>query len=143
MQTRVKDLMQKDPFIISPDCSLKEAAQRMEDIDCGVLPVGTKDKIEGIITDRDIVLRAVSRGKDMNKAKVRDFMTPEVCHIEEDDTTDRAAGVMRENHISRVLVRDEDGRPSGILTFGRIVRANNSMQEITAAIECAVGRKAA
>jgi CBS domain-containing protein len=141
--TRVKDIMTKNPVFISADSSLKEAAQEMEAANCGVLPVGTPDELEGIITDRDIVLRAVARGKDVNKEKVRDYMTPEVCSIKEDATPNVAANVMREKNINRVLVEDEDGRPSGILTFGRMIRENGNMEEIVTMIECAVGRKAA
>jgi len=141
--TRVKDLMKKDPIVISADLTLKEAAQKMESVNCGILPVGTPDQIEGIITDRDIVIRAVAKGKDVNKEKVRDYMTPEICTCNEDDTPDRAAGIMRENSVNRILVEDEDGKPCGILTFGHIIRKNDSMTEIATAIECAVGRKAA
>jgi CBS domain-containing protein len=135
--------MQKDPVFIEADCTLREAAQRMDELNCGVLPVGTKDHLEGIITDRDIVLRAVAKGKNTNEVLVKDFMTAEVCNIEEDDTTDRAAGIMRAKNINRLLVHDEQGKPSGILTFGHIIRDHDSMQEITSAIECAVGRKVA
>lgn len=141
--THVKDLMKKDPVIISGSLTLEEAAQEMEMTNCGALPVGTHDRVEGIITDRDIVLRAVAKGKDASKEKVRDYMTLEVCSVQEDDTPDRAAGVMRAKNINRVLVEDEEGRTSGILTFGRILRENDSMQEIATIIECAVGRKAA
>jgi CBS domain-containing protein len=143
MQTRVKDLMTKDPVIVPPDCTLKEAAQKMESIDCGVLPVGTQEKLEGVITDRDIVIRAVAKGKDINKEKVRDYMTREVCSVKEGDTPDRAGDVMRENSISRVLVEDGSGKPCGILTFGRIIREDGSMEEIASVIQCAVGQKAA
>ncbi|MDX2027211.1 MAG: CBS domain-containing protein [Alphaproteobacteria bacterium] len=141
--TRVKDLMREDPVIIPSNLTLEEAAQKMEAINCGVLPVGTDDKIEGIITDRDIVIRAVAKGKDITKERVRDHMTAQVCSCQQDDTPDRAAGLMRENNVNRVIVEDEDGRPCGILTFGHIIRKNDSMTEIATAIECAVGRKAA
>lgn len=143
LQTRVKDLMKKNPVIIPMDYTLKDAAQEMEAHNCGVLPVGTPEKLEGVITDRDIVLRAVAKGKDINTEKVEDYMTPEVCSIREEDTTDLAADLMREKNISRVLVEDEDGKPCGILSFGRIIRENNSLQEIATVIEYAVKGKAA
>jgi signal-transduction protein with cAMP-binding, CBS, and nucleotidyltransferase domain len=141
LQTRVKDLMQINPVIISPDFSLRQAAQEMEVVNCGMLPVGTADKIEGIITDRDIVLRAVAKGKDTNTEKVRDYMTPDVCSVCEDDATYRAADMMREKNVNRLMVSDEKGRPRGVLTFGRILRQDESMQEIAIVIECAVGQK--
>ena len=115
----------------------------MASLKCGVLPVGTPDKLEGIITDRDIVVEAVAKGKDPERELVRDHMTPEVCSCKEGDTLDRAAGLMRERGISRVLVEDENGKPSGILSFGSIIRKSGSMGEIANVIECAVGRKSA
>jgi CBS domain-containing protein len=129
--------------IIPPETTLKDAAQKMEAIDCGALPVGTRDKILGIITDRDIVIRAVSRGKDVTKEQVKDYMTKDVQYCATDDTADTAGQLMGENGISRLLVEDENGKPCGILTFGRIIRNDNSRHEIAQVIECAVGRKAA
>jgi CBS domain-containing protein len=143
LQTRVKDLMKKNPDVISPTATLKEAAQKMESVNCGILPVGTPDKLEGVITDRDIVLRAVAKGKDVNKEKVADYMTEEICACQENDTPDRVAGIMREHGINRVVVQDADGKMLGIVTFGHIIWKNPSMTEIATAIECAVGRKAA
>jgi CBS domain-containing protein len=143
LQTSVKDLMRKDPIIISPDSTLKEAAEKMASIKCGALPVGTPDKLEGVITDRDIVVRAVAKGKDTGRELVRDYMTPEVHTCKMDDTADRAAGIMRDKGVSRIIVEDENGKPCGILTFGSIVRKSDSMHEIATVIECALGRKAA
>jgi len=143
MQTRVKDLMKKDPVIIPAESTLKEAARKMESVNCGVLLVGTKNRLEGVITDRDIVIRAVAKGKDVNKEKVKDYMTSEICSVEQDAPPDRVANIMRENHINRVLVEDDEGKPCGIITFGRMIRKNDSMQEIATVIECAVGQKAA
>ena len=62
--TQVKDVMAKDIVMISPDDTLQQAACKMQEADCGVLPVGTKDNIAGVITDRDIVIRAVCKGLD-------------------------------------------------------------------------------
>jgi len=143
MQTKVKDLMKPEPVVISPDSSLKEAAQQMESIDCGVLPVGTKDRPEGIITDRDIVLRAVAKGKDMTKEKVKDYMTKEMFFCNEDDTLEQAATAMHENHVNRLLVKDSSGKMCGILSFGCILRKDERMEDIHKVLECTVGKKAA
>ncbi len=139
--THVKDLMQKNPVFISPNCCLREAAQEMETSKCGMLPVGTPDHIEGILTDRDIVVRAVARGKNINTEKVKDYMTTDVCSVREDDETYRAADMMREKNVNRLLVNDQKGHPCGILSFGRILRKNESMQELAILIECALGPK--
>ncbi len=137
-----KDLMTPDPQMIAPTATLKEAAQKMEKIDCGVLPVGEKGNVEGMITDRDIVLRAVAKGKDVNVEKVSDYMTADkICCCEESDTLEDAGGKMRQHNVSRLLVKDQSGEVCGILTFGRILRQNESIEEIGNVIECAVGEK--
>ncbi len=142
-QTRVKDLMTHDLEIISPDATLQDAAQMMESVDCGVLPVGTHDKLEGMITDRDIVIRAVATGKDVSKTKVRDCMSVGVCACNESDTADVAAQKMRDNHVNRLVVENEQGKPCGILSFGRILRKDDNMAEVSSVIASATGRKVA
>lgn len=69
--TNVKDLMASDLMFIDPEDTLREAAQQMKEVDCGVLPVGDKDDVEGIITDRDIVIRAIARGENPEEKKLR------------------------------------------------------------------------
>jgi CBS domain-containing protein len=141
--TSVKDLMKSNPEIIASTSTLREAAQKMEEMECGVLPVGSQERIEGVITDRDIVIRAVARGKDTNREKVADYMTQDVQACRADDSAEKAAGMMHENHINRLLVRDEAGNLCGVLTFGHIIRKNQNINEAAAVIECAVGRKVA
>src|SRR5687768_1646915 len=105
MTTKAKDLMTPNPVTIASDRTLREAAQEMEDIDCGVLPVGTWDKLEGMITDRDIVVRAIANGKDVNTEKVQDYMTPEVFYCNADDTLEQVAEQMRTHQVTRLVVK--------------------------------------
>ncbi len=128
---------------ISPDATLQEAGKKMQEVDCGILPVGNGSKLEGIITDRDIVIRAVAQGKNPAKEKVRDYMTREVHICKESDKLDVAAEQMREFQVSRLIVEDDKGNISGILTFGSILRKDPSAREIAEVVECAVGEKAA
>lgn len=143
MLTKVKELMRENPVIISADATLKEAAQKMKDEDCGVLPVGSWERLEGIITDRDIVVRAVAEGTDAAEMRVSDCMTTDVFYCNLDDTLSQAAEQMREHDVSRLVVKDKSGMACGILTFGCILRKNESLKEIGKVIECAVGKKAA
>jgi predicted transcriptional regulator len=143
MQTKVKDLMKENPIIIPASTTLKEAAQKMKSVDCGVLPVGTWDNLEGMITDRDIVIRAVAEGVDITSAQVRDYMTSDVFYCSESDTLAQAAEQMRKNDVSRLVVKDASGKACGILTFGRILREDENLKEIGKVVECAVGKKAA
>lgn len=142
-QTKVKDVMTPNPVLISPDSSLREAAQKMEAVGCGVLPVGSDNQPEGIITDRDIVIRAVARGKDVSSEKVRDYMTSDVCFCEEGHTLEEAAELMNRNQVNRLMVKGEAGDMSGILTFGCILRKDADREEVSNIVECALGRKAA
>lgn len=142
-QTKVKDLMKEDPVIISSSATLKEAAQKMKSVDCGVLPVGTWDKLEGMITDRDIVIRAVAESVDITSARVCDYMTTDVYYCSENDTLAQAAEQMHKNNVSRLVVRDNSGKACGIITFGRILREDESLKEIGKVVECAIGKKVA
>lgn len=143
MVTMVKDLMKANPVIIPAHTTLKEAAQKMKSVDCGVLPVGAWDKPEGMITDRDIVVRAVAEGIDAGSAQVRDYMTREVFYCSDSDTLAQAAELMRRNGVSRLVVKDAGGKACGILTFGCILRKDESLNEIGKVVESAVGKKAA
>jgi len=143
MNQRVKDLMTPDPHMISPGATLQEAAQRMKQIECGSLPVGDKQEVQGMITDRDIVIRAVAEGADVTSAKVSDYLTPGACSCQENDTAEQAADIMRQNKVARVIVKDEQGNISGILTFGRIIRREHDQDHLQEIIEHARPQKAA
>ncbi len=140
--TKVKDLMAANPALIAPDATLQEAARKMQELDCGFLPVGSAGKAEGILTDRDIIIRAVAEGKNPAQEKVRDYMTKEVCACEEGDTLEDAAEIMNENSVSRLVVRDGSGKISGVLTFGRIIRSNDNREETSTVVDCATGQAA-
>jgi CBS domain-containing protein len=141
--TKVGELMKEHPSFVSPDDSLKEAAQKMEAVNCGILPVGSADKVEGVITDRDIVLRAVAKGKDMNREKVRNYMTTGVWYCSENDSLAKAAKLMHTHHVNRLLVKDSGGGLCGIVSFGRLIRKDNDMEEVAHVVEYAVGKHAA
>ena len=66
---KVKDVMTVNPVLIDPNSTLQEAAELMKFIECGMLPVGTKNELEGVITDRDIVIRAIATGKNPAESK--------------------------------------------------------------------------
>lgn len=137
----VKDLMTTDPIMIAPDATLQEAAQKMKAIDCGILPVGTRQSLQGVITDRDIVIRAVAAGKDIAHEKVSTYMTPDICYCSVQDSIEDAALKMSDNKVSRLLVQDEKQNICGVLTFGHILRHNDSQESLMGVIECATGRK--
>ncbi|HEX2134782.1 MAG TPA: CBS domain-containing protein [Microvirga sp.] len=117
---QLKDIMTRDPVVLPPDTTLKEAAQRMRDLDSGVMPVGEDDQLLGMLTDRDITVRATAEGKDPNGTPVREVMTPEVVYCFEDDDVREAAGRMEEHQIRRLIVLNRDKRLAGIVALGDI-----------------------
>lgn len=119
---RVKDIMTDKAVFIGPHETLEKAARVMMKNDIGFLPVGNTNKTIGVITDRDITVRAVSHGLNITKSQVDDFMTNRVYACNEDDLLEDAAERMRAHKISRLLVRNHDGKTTGILSFGHILR---------------------
>lgn len=141
--TKVKELMTEHPVLIKPGATLYEAARKMKNVDCGVLPVGTEDKLEGIITDRDIVIRAVSQGKDVKKEQVKDYMTKTVYACNEEDYLEDAADKMHDHAVSRLVVKNKQGKVTGILSFGGILRKNADADEVANVVKHATHRVAA
>lgn len=134
-----RDVMTPDPVMIAPDATLQSAAKKMEAVDCGVLPVGSNGHIKGIITDRDIVIRAVAQGKNPAHAKVQDFMTGQVHACNEDDSLEEAVGKMRQHKVSRLIVKNKAGRMTGILSFGCILRNDASPEDLAHVIRSCSG----
>jgi CBS domain-containing protein len=134
---QLKDIMTRDPVVLSPDVPLKEAAQKMREIDSGVMPVGEDDQLLGMLTDRDITVRATAEGKDPNNTPVREVMTPEVVYCFEDDDVRDAARKMEEHQVRRLIVLTRDKRLAGIVALGDIAVHAPSDQlagEITEAV---------
>lgn len=141
MHSKVRHVMETNLELISPEASLKDAAQKMRDADCGFLPVGRKgERPMGIITDRDIVVRALADGKSLSRAKVSEYMTPQVCFCESEDSLVEVADLMNENDVSRLLVMDESGDICGVITFGHLIRTPDSEVELGQIVARATGR---
>jgi CBS domain-containing protein len=117
---KVHDVMTRGCECIAPEKTLQEAAERMKALDVGPLPVCDNDRLTGMVTDRDIVLRSVARGDDPTEARVRDVMTPAVEYCFENDEVESAARQMTASRIRRLPVLDRDKRLVGILSLGDI-----------------------
>ena len=115
---QIREIMTREPVVIGPDMVLKEAAERMRDLDSGVLPVGQKDRVVGMLTDRDITIRATAAGKDPNQTRVEAVMTPDVVYCYEDEDARDAARKMEEHQLRRLIVLSHDERLVGILSLG-------------------------
>jgi CBS domain-containing protein len=115
---QVGDLMTRSVELISPADSIEDAARKMADEDFGVLPVAESDRLVGMVTDRDIVTRAVARGRSPDTTFVRDVMSTDVKFIYEDDSSDEAARKMARLQVKRLPVLNRDMRLVGILSLG-------------------------
>jgi len=113
----VKDVMTEDPQVVRPQTSLKEVAETMKSLDVGVVPVCENDRLVGMITDRDIVVRAEAEGRDPS-ATVEQAMTPGVTFCFEEDDIDSAVRLMEEKQIRRLPVLNAQHRLVGIVSLG-------------------------
>jgi CBS domain-containing protein len=115
---QIKEIMTRDPVVAPPDTTLREAARTMRELDSGVLPIGEDDRLLGILTDRDITVRATAEGKDPNATPVREVMSSEVVSCFEDEDERDAAAKMEEHQLRRLVVLDRDERLVGIVSLG-------------------------
>lgn len=113
----VRDVMVKDVVSIDPSASLADAARRMEDANVGMLPVVEDGKVLGVITDRDIVIRAVAREADPASTAVGDCLSGDAIVARPEWTTDRAMQTMAEAQVGRLPVLDEEERLVGVVTL--------------------------
>lgn len=120
----VNTVMTTDVHIASPNDSIRDAARMMASADVGSLPVGEDDRLIGMITDRDIVLRAVAEGKDTNTT-VRDVMTEAIRYCFEDDDVEGVAKNMAELEVRRLPVVNRDKRLVGIVALSNIAHCGS------------------
>jgi len=113
----VRGVMSTDVESISPDAKLVEAARRMRDLDVGSLPVTDGRRLLGMVTDRDLTVRAAANSKDPSTTSVREVMSPEVAWVFEDEPAEMAASVMRRRQIRRLPVLDRSDRLVGMVAL--------------------------
>ena len=116
---QVSEAMSNDVKIAGPDQPIRDAARLMIEIDCGCLPVGQNDRLVGMITDRDIAVRAVAAGKSA-KTAVREIMSSEVKYCFEDDDLNEVVQNMADIKVRRLPVLNHDKRLVGMLSLGDI-----------------------
>ena len=116
---QVSEAMTNDVRIASPNQTIRDAARLMAQIDAGALPVGENDRLVGMITDRDIAIRAVGAGKGP-QTPIREIMSREVMYCFEDDDLDDVVANMADIKVRRLPVLDHDKRLIGILSLGDI-----------------------
>jgi signal-transduction protein with cAMP-binding, CBS, and nucleotidyltransferase domain len=115
---------------VDPAATVQEAATRMAELDVGALFVGSGDKLVGVLTDRDIIVRLVVDGKSPVEVKVGDIMSPAVYSCSADDPVEAVFAEMRERQIRRMPVIDAAGTPVGVVTLGDLATAVESPETL-------------
>ena len=130
---KVSKIMSRDVTLLNPQQTICVAASLMAEIDAGALPVGENDRLVGMITDRDIVIRAVAQGRSAD-TKVADVMSKEVLYCFDTDNIDDVARNMGKARVRRLPVVNRDKRLVGIVSLGDLARnddATNIGQTVT------------
>jgi len=115
---QLKEIMTHGVDVIPPDATVKEAAEKMKKLDVGPVPVCDGERLVGILTDRDITIRAVAEGRDPSMTKVRDVMTLEIVYCFEDQDVKDAAILMEEKQIRRLPILNHNKWLVGIVSLG-------------------------
>lgn len=124
---KASDIMTRDPACVTPEDSARQAAQLMADHDCGCLPVVDShgsNKVIGVITDRDIAVRGVARGRNSD-TPVRDLMTRDATTCPPEADLKEVERAMSDRQVRRIVVADADGCACGIISQADLARASD------------------
>lgn len=116
----ITTVMHKETKWIDPEMSVAKIAALMKEQDIGALPVGENDRLIGMVTDRDLALRALGSGKDPTRLTARDVMTKGIIYCRTDQPLEDAIHLMEEKQVRRLPVIDENKRMVGMLALGDI-----------------------
>lgn len=126
---QVQELMSRSVDIIDPNATIREAARKMRADNVGALPVGENDRLVGMVTDRDITVRAVAEERAAGNTTVREVMSEKVFYCFEDDDTSRASDVMSEHQVRRLPVLNRDKRLVGVVALADLARKDGPTAE--------------
>src|SRR5207249_2428928 len=109
---KVREIMTTDVECVAPHTGIRDLADKMKTLDVGFIPVCENDRLIGTVTDRDIVIRGIAGGRNIDSTPARDIMTKDVHWCYEDDEVKDAAKLMSEKEVRRVLILNQDKRAS-------------------------------
>jgi len=115
---QIREIMTQGAEVIFLDAAAQEAAAKMRELDVGALPVCDGDRLQGVITDRDIAIRLVAEGRDGAQTKVGDIMTPGVSYCFDDQTVEEAVMVMEAEQIRRLPILNRERQLVGMISLG-------------------------
>ncbi|MFL5254270.1 MAG: CBS domain-containing protein [Rhodopila sp.] len=120
---KISDVMTPNPQTVTPGDTLQRAAQLMDELNVGILPVCESGRLTGVLTDRDIVVRSTSVGQDPCATRVETVMTIEPRSLRPDDSVQEALRLMEQQQLRRLPVLDARGTPVGIVSLGDLAAA--------------------
>jgi CBS domain-containing protein len=120
---KVKEAMHKGVKWCDPDTPVSEIARMMREQDVGAVPIGENDRLIGMVTDRDIVCRSCTEGRDPDMVKARDVMTSGIIYCLEDQEVSDALHLMEDKKVRRLPVLNAKKRMTGMLTMGDVAHA--------------------
>jgi CBS domain-containing protein len=135
---KIRDVMTQGVELIDPEATLRDAAVRMAETDLGILPVGEDDRLIGMVTDRDLVVRGLAQGSDPSQSTIREVMTDRVLYCFDDQEPSKAADDMAEQRIRRMPVVNRDKRLIGMVSLADIAckhdskKAGDTLKEVVA-----------
>jgi len=132
---QIKEIMTRQVEVIHPEATLCEAAQKMAALDVGPLPVYSGDQLVGMLTDRDITVRATAEGRDPKTTRVHEVMTPEVLYTFEDEDISEAARLMMEHQVRRLVVLNQSKQLVGIISLGDLAVHTGDVQQAGETLE--------
>jgi CBS domain-containing protein len=122
---KIEDVMSTSLEVVAPDTSIQEAADRMRALDVGALPVcEAGQRLIGMVTDRDIVIRAVARGEEPGKTKTSDVMTRDLVWCYDDDSLEEVTRKMRERQVRRIPVLNRSKKLVGVVSLGDLATSS-------------------
>ena len=127
---QLKEIMTTDVEVVKPESSITEAAKKMRSLDVGALPVCDGRRLLGMVTDRDITIRATAEARDPDNTLVRDCMSPEIIYCFEDQNAEEAERLMQEKQIRRLPVLTREKRLAGIVALGDLATKTGDVQQI-------------
>lgn len=124
---KIREIMTANVECVPPNLSVTQLAEKMKALDVGFVPVCENDRLMGTVTDRDIVIRGLASGRDINSCTARDVMTNEIFYCFEEDNVKDVAERMRDKEVRRMLILNEQKRLVGVVSIGDVSKVEEKV----------------
>lgn len=133
---KCSEIASKNIKTCTPECTAKQAAQIMKDINTGIVPiVNSKNEIQGVVTDRDIIIRTIAMNKNPKDVKISEFMSKPVITAHSNDNVTAVAKKMKKNQLRRIPIVDDSNKLVGLISLGDMAVTAQEQQEACKILE--------